>query len=110
MNWIPLERIDQLQEIKDATGYSILFKHSTRCAISMMAKRKFESEWASLPSETPVYFLDLLNHRDISAAIVQLFQVHHESPQLLLIRDGECIYHTSHGEVSADEASAQMRF
>ncbi|HEX8377537.1 MAG TPA: monothiol bacilliredoxin BrxC family protein, partial [Pedobacter sp.] len=42
MNWIPLENIDQLQAIKQNPGYSILFKHSTRCSISLMAKKKFE--------------------------------------------------------------------
>ena len=108
MNWITLNHINQLDAIKAAQGYSILFKHSTRCSISLMAKRKFEFEWDSLPAETPVYFLDLINHRSISNTIAELFEVHHESPQLLLIKDGECVYETSHGEISAEEAAEQM--
>lgn len=108
MNWIPLEKIEQLQEIKNAPGYSVLFKHSTRCSISMMAKKKFELDWDALPENTPVYFLDLLSHRDISSAIAELFHVHHESPQLLLIKDGECIYDASHGEISADDTAEQI--
>lgn len=108
MKWIPLESIEQLQEIKSAEGYSILFKHSTRCSISMMAKKRFELDWDTLPENTPIYFLDLLNYRDISKAIAELFHIHHESPQLLLIKDGECIYHTSHGEISAEETAEQM--
>ncbi len=108
MKWIPLETTEQLQDIKNAPGYSILFKHSTRCSISMMAKKKFELDWDALPEETPVYFLDLLNYREISKAIAGLFNIPHESPQLLLIKDGECVYHTSHGEISAEEAAEQM--
>ena len=108
MNWTPLENIEQLQEIKKSAGYSILFKHSTRCSISLMAKRKFEFEWDALPPETSVYFLDLLKYRPISNAIAELFDVHHESPQLLLIKNGECIYESSHGEISAEEAAEQM--
>jgi bacillithiol system protein YtxJ len=108
MNWIPLENIGQLDAIKSATGHSILFKHSTRCSISLMAKRKFEFEWDALPAETPIYFLDLIKHRDVSNAIADVFQVHHESPQLLLIKDGECIYETSHSDISAEEAAEQM--
>lgn len=108
MNWIPLESLEQLQEIKQATGYSLLFKHSTRCSISLMAKKKFEFEGDSIPENTPVYFLDLLKNRPISNAIVEIFGVYHQSPQLLLIKDGECIFDASHGEISAEEAAEQM--
>jgi bacillithiol system protein YtxJ len=108
MNWIPLESIDQLEAIKQAPGYSILFKHSTRCSISLMAKRKFEFEWDALPADTSLYFLDLIKNRNISNAIADIFKVHHESPQLLLVKDGECIYETSHSEISAEEAAEQM--
>ena len=108
MNWILLETIDQLAAIKQAPGYSILFKHSTRCSISMMAKKRFEFDWDSLPAETSLYFLDLLKNRDISSAIATEFDVHHESPQLLLIKDGECIYEASHGEISAEATAEQM--
>lgn len=108
MNWIPLENIEKLQEIKNAPGYSILFKHSTRCSISLMAKKKFEFEWDSLPEETPVYYLDLLQNRNISNTVAEIFKVHHESPQLLLIKDGECVYESSHGEISAEETAEQM--
>ena len=108
MNWTPLESLEQLHAIKQSAGYSILFKHSTRCSTSLMAKKKFEFEWDALPEETSVYFLDLIKNRQISNTIAELFDVHHESPQLLLIKDGECIYETSHSEISAEEAAEQM--
>ena len=104
MNWIQLQSTDQLNEIKNLPGYSIIFKHSTRCSISMMAKRRFELDWDSLPEELPLYFLDLIQYREISNQIAQLFHVYHESPQLLLIKDGECILDQSHGGISVDEA------
>ena len=104
MNWTLLESADQLSEIKNLEGYSLIFKHSTRCSISMMAKRRFELDWESLPENLPLYFLDLIQHRDISNQVAQQFQVHHESPQLLLIKDGECVLDQSHGGISVDEA------
>lgn len=108
MNWIPLESIEQLQQIKQAAGYTILFKHSTRCSISLMAKRKFEFEWDALPENISIYFLDLLKYRPVSNAIAEEFNVQHQSPQLLLVKDGECIYQTSHGEISAEDAAEQI--
>jgi bacillithiol system protein YtxJ len=108
MNWISFNDQQQLQNIKSANGYSIIFKHSTRCSISMMAKKKFELDWDVLPENMSLYFLDLLSHRDISNAITDVFQVHHQSPQLLLIKDGECIFESSHGEISAEEVVEQI--
>lgn len=74
----------------------------------MMARKRFEIDWSAIPDGTPLYFLDLIAHREISNATAEIFQVHHESPQLLLIKNGECIYETSHGEISAEEMAEQI--
>lgn len=108
MNWIQLTSIEQLGQIKSASGYSVIFKHSTRCSISLMARKRFEMDWQAIPAETPLYFLDLLAYREISNAIAEVFQVHHESPQVLLIKDGDCIFETSHGEIDAEEVAEQI--
>ncbi len=104
MRWIALETADQVQNIQQTPGYNIIFKHSTRCSISMMAKRKFELDWSDLPEDVSLYFLDLIKYRELSKQIADDFQVHHESPQLLLIKDGECILDQSHGAISVEEA------
>ncbi|WP_374951782.1 bacillithiol system redox-active protein YtxJ [Mucilaginibacter sp.] len=103
MEWIQLETANQIDNIKQQQGYSLIFKHSTRCSISMMAKRRFELDWDNLPQDMPLYFLDLIKHRDLSAKVAADFQVHHESPQVLLIKGGECILDQSHGAISVDE-------
>jgi bacillithiol system protein YtxJ len=108
MTWTQLKSADQLDEIKQQEGYSLIFKHSTRCSISMMAKRRFELDWDNLPTDMPLYFLDLIQHRDISSQVAQVFNVHHESPQLLLIKDGECILDQSHGEISVEETLSEI--
>jgi bacillithiol system protein YtxJ len=89
MNWTPLDSANQIDEIK----------HSTRCSISMMAKRRFEMDMDKLPADMPLYFLDLIKYRELSSQVAQDFQVHHESPQMLLIKNGECILDQSHGGV-----------
>lgn len=107
-SWNDLNQISQIDDIKAASGYSLIFKHSTRCSVSSMAKRSFERDWDVISTDVNLYFLDLISHRDISAYIAETFQVHHESPQLLLIKDGECILDSSHGEISADEVAEVM--
>jgi len=108
MNWTSLESAEQLNGIKQNQGYSIIFKHSTRCSISLMAKRRFELDWENLPDNVPLYFLDLIKYRDLSNQVAQDFQVHHQSPQLLLIKDGECILDQSHGGISLEEALSEL--
>jgi bacillithiol system protein YtxJ len=103
MNWHPINTIEQLEQIK-AASYStpqVIFKHSTTCSISRMALDRFER--AEEPENVDFHYLDLLNYRPISAEIASFFQVHHESPQLLLIKDGECIYDESHYGIMMDE-------
>ncbi|TKC12091.1 bacillithiol system redox-active protein YtxJ [Pedobacter polaris] len=108
MQWININNLEQVDTIKNASGYSVIFKHSTRCSISLMTKRNFELDWEVIPENTPLYFLDLISHRDISAYIAETFQVHHESPQVLLIKDGECILDSSHSDISAEEIAESI--
>jgi bacillithiol system protein YtxJ len=105
MQWKYITDVNQIDEIKKQPGYSLIFKHSTRCSVSMMAKRRFEMDWAVIPEDTNLYFLDLISHRNISAEVAEKFQVHHESPQILLIKDGSCVLDASHGDISADEVA-----
>jgi len=92
-SWLPLTQPEQLTAIvQESHEHPVLiFKHSTTCSISAAAKGKLERQWAdaNLPAGTPLYYLDLLRFRPISAQIAQEFGVQHESPQLLLIPDGK---------------------
>ncbi|WP_316823594.1 bacillithiol system redox-active protein YtxJ [Pedobacter gandavensis] len=108
MQWKQITDLAQISEIKNNEGYSLIFKHSTRCSVSSMAKRRFELDWDAIPEPTQLYFLDLVSFREISANIAETFQVHHESPQILLIKDGDCILDASHSDISAEEVAEMI--
>lgn len=104
MNWLKLENPSDLQQvIENSFSNNIsavaIFKHSTRCVISTMAKARLVSSW-NFKNELPIYYLDLLQYRSLSNQIADDFSVEHQSPQLLLIKDGKCIFHTSHNGIS----------
>lgn len=105
MQWKNITNLSQVSEIQKQSGYSLIFKHSTRCSVSMMAKRRFEMDWDVIPNDTSLYFLDLISYRDVSAQIAETFQVHHQSPQILLIKDGNCVLDASHSDISAEEVA-----
>lgn len=102
MNWISLTNGNQLEElIKLSNTKSVLiFKHSTRCGISRMALKSFEMEFEMNENEIDLYFLDLLNYRSLSQDISSKFNVAHQSPQVLVIKNGKVIYHDSHNGIS----------
>lgn len=108
MEWIDLTDEAQVTALKNKKGSAIIFKHSTRCSISLMAKKRVELDEDLLTEDVDCYFLDLLAHRHVSNFVAETFQVHHESPQLLVIKDGECILDQSHGEISIEEALEEL--
>jgi bacillithiol system protein YtxJ len=109
MNWIQLTSENQLQEIKDnsKTKPQVIFKHSIRCSISSMALSRLERTYTEMNAD--FYLLDLITYRGISNKIAEEFKVHHESPQILVIINGECTYDESHSAINMDEIEEQTQ-
>lgn len=107
MHWIHLTDEEQLKQIisKSQNRPQVIFKHSTRCSISAVALQRMQK--TSQPSDVDFYFLDLLANRKLSNKIAEVFKIHHESPQVLLIRDGDCVYDESHLSISMVEIMDQ---
>ena len=100
--WIGLRSLDQLEEIeqKSKTKTQVIFKHSTSCGISRMVLNMFTKSYTLTEGQMDIYFLDLLAHRNVSNEVGIKFQVLHQSPQLLVIKNGVTVFHTSHGAIS----------
>jgi bacillithiol system protein YtxJ len=105
MLWNTLDNLTQIEAIKERSNTvpCLLFKHSTRCEISSIAKFRLEQQWGNLGDNIEPYYLDLIAHRNISSQLAETFEVYHESPQVLLIHNGECIFDASHLDISVQE-------
>ncbi len=103
MNWIPLLNEEQLEDIKKNSSHTpqVIFKHSTRCAVSSMARNRLDKNES--PAGIDFYFLDIINHRNISNRVAHDFHVRHESPQVLIIQNGTCVYNESHSSIDMDD-------
>ena len=103
MNWISLINSLQVEEIKQKSYQrpQVIFKHSTRCSISSTVLNRLKR--FVIPDNTDFYYLDLIAHKDISLKIATDFQVPHQSPQILIIKDGEAVYDESHMAITADK-------
>jgi len=100
--WNHLTDLGQLKEIMELSFEKpvLIFKHSTRCSISKMAINQFESDY-DLKDKIELYYLDLIEYRLISNEVANVFGVVHQSPQILLIRDGKAIFNASHESIDA---------
>ena len=101
--WHVLSQLDQLDTIvkESMTNPVVIFKHSTRCGISRMVLKEFEKTYTFTDNQVKLYFLDLLANRDVSNEIATRFKVAHESPQLIIIKNGTVVHHDSHHSINA---------
>lgn len=102
VNWIPLTSLEQLAQIKKISNTETvyIFKHSTRCGISSMVIKQFEKLFDEDMKNLKVYYLDLLNYREVSNEVGYQFQVLHQSPQLLVIKNGVAVASASHYSIT----------
>ncbi len=107
MSWTLLKNEQEWKAILDSSHKisQIVFKHSTRCSISSLAKSRLEKHFK--PGDE-FYLLDLLSYRSLSNAIAADLLVEHESPQVLVIKEGNCIYHASHSGIEYDEVMKKL--
>ena len=105
MKWETLNAEDQFLNLLSSDTKFAVFKHSTRCATSSMAKRRVERDW---DIELPIYYLDLLQYRSLSNLISEKAKVEHQSPQLLVFQNGKTIYDASHNGIIVEDLKEEL--
>lgn len=107
-NWIRIESEGDLQKAISSDGKVALFKHSTRCPVSSMAKNRLEQSWEKETSGTTIFFLDLIRYRELSNKIATQLSVEHASPQLIIVENGVAIYDVSHHMIQSNEIAKHI--
>ena len=103
-DWVHLSEPDQLSEliIESNSIPVIIYKHSSRCGLSSMTENKLDKGWELLRPKVKLYFLDLIRYREVSNTVSEGFNVRHQSPQILIIKNGICVYNSSHYEINVE--------
>lgn len=111
IKWNILSDLGELNKIINLSHDKpvVIFKHSTRCSVSRMALKQFENEFDFQDKVTP-YFLDLIAFRNVSNEIANRFDVVHQSPQIILIKDGKAIYNASHSDIDANDLKEKLTY
>lgn len=111
MDWQALTSEDQVRDISENISFKtncVIFKHSTTCSLSAIAKHRMKDLTAASPEGILFYYLDLLTYRSVSNFIADSYNIVHESPQVLIIKDGKCIYNESHLSINIDGILSQI--
>jgi len=105
LNWQTLTSVEQLENIKKESFEKpvLIFKHSTSCSISHMMLDRFQTEYNIDETSLNIYYLDLIANRAVSNKIAETFSVIHQSPQILVIKDGVSVFDTSHMMIAVDK-------
>ena len=109
LNWFTIKSKDQLQELDRLSKEKlmVIFKHSSSCPISKMVFKRFQKEADFEDEKADLFYVNVLDQRDISNAIAEHYGVLHQSPQLIIIKNEDVVHHASH---SAIVPSAVNRF
>jgi bacillithiol system protein YtxJ len=109
MNWITISSEEEVKNIYESTDYAIIYKHSPRCMTSLMAYRQLKSDVSAVPHvDVPIYIVDVINNRKESMAIADNFGVEHQSPQILVVKDGASIFDASHEAISLKNTLSKL--
>ncbi len=108
--WLYITDRDQLDKIIDRSEQSpvVIYKHSIRCGLSGMVWLRLKKDEKRLKEKAELYFLDLIRNRPISNEIATIFDVEHQSPQIIIVKNGRAIYHASHLEIEINKIIEQL--
>ncbi len=111
MGWNNLNSVSALEQISTASTEKpqLVFKHSTRCSISSAAKHRLEADLDKLGAEFDLHFLDLILHRDVSNEIASRFGIMHQSPQVIVLRNGQPVFDMSHYDILPADILSQLK-
>ena len=107
--WENMVSQEVLENVLNQPAASLIFKHSTRCGISRMALSSFEQAWDQKQEGCSLFYIDLLSYRDLSRSIAERTGVIHQSPQAIVVKNGEVVYHASHHEIDAAKIQKLLR-
>lgn len=110
-HWNRLADEQQIEEIIQQSRQKpqLIYKHSYRCGVCAFSKSELDSAAVTVTSQADMYFVDVINSRKVSNKIAEEFGVRHESPQVLLLVDGEVAWHKSHGSIKADSLISSLK-
>lgn len=109
-NYQEIESIEQWESLLEQSGERavLLLKHSTACPISGAAFKEFKVYTRKPKRPIVCALVKVIESRPVSNDIEAKLGIKHESPQALLIRDGQTLWHASHWDITFERIEQQV--
>jgi bacillithiol system protein YtxJ len=103
--WQKISQASQVDSIIESSSErpQLIYKHSHRCSVCFVAKGDLEQSSEDILEHADMHFVNVVNNREASDYIASELDVRHESPQVILVDQGEVVWHASHGSIEAEE-------
>ena len=105
-----LNSVEYWQELnkKSHEQPQIIFKHSSACPISLTAFESLKEAEEAGATPQDIHMLVVQVSPELSAQIEEESGIKHESPQLLILKDGNVAFHANHYEITGDVLTEQL--
>ena len=80
----------------------IIFKYSKTCRSSEVLKLELEEVIESKKILNPIYIVVVQDRPELSRKIEEFFEIKHESPQIIIIKDTKVIYTGNHHHIKIE--------
>ncbi len=109
-NWNVLTEEEELQGVMEASHnrLQLVYKHSFTCGICHMTLENIEDSFDELEEQADMHFVDVKNARPVSNLLADKLDVRHESPQVIIIREGKAVWDESHHAIKGEEILKQL--
>lgn len=94
-----------LSEILEESNKSpvIIFKFSSECGTSERLQKEFEENMDNKKINNPIFLVTVQKQKVLSQKIEEYFGIKHESPQVIMLKNGKVTYHENHFKIKVLE-------
>lgn len=104
-DWNVLTNKEDIKEVikRSKDRPQLIYKHSHRCGTCLVARKEIENNFEAIKEQTDMNFVNVVKNRAVSDEISERLEVRHESPQVLIIHNGEAVWHESHHSIESHD-------
>lgn len=103
--WQKISQTSHVDSIIESSSErpQLIYKHSHRCSVCFVAKGDLEQSSEEILDHADMHFVNVVHHREASDYIASELDIRHESPQVILVDQGDVVWHASHGSIEAEK-------
>ena len=97
-----INTIDEYKKQITLNNIYLVFKHSNKCEVSKVVYKRLQDALDNKTLNISIFMLVVQDSRELSDFIEKETKIKHETPQIILFKDGKVIYTESHYKILSE--------